>query len=291
MKKLDTGELIADEKFIREEKRKDDLINEAMNRFRAKEIYDKIAGLGYGEKDWGLLFYGEAIQEAIDIANKLIGVKIKVVENVRIETQTCTKERPVIGGVCICTERCQSLCATIGWVANKPGSSRGIVTVEHAVYVDDWVANNTCNVNDRIATVETAINNVYVDASYSPLNDGIDGSPSIKNLGSVVAWFGYYSVPVPLDVSFNGYGSGGRVNTEVIYKGAYGGKSQQIVIEPVTEGGDSGAAYANYNSDTGKWVLVGLHRAKALVNGNPLYSIGSAVDNVNSYTSTYPYLD
>ena len=95
---------------------------------------------------------------------------------------------------------------------------------------------------------------------------------------------------MPLDVSFNGYGSGGRVNTEVIYKGAYGGKSQQIVIEPDTQGGDSGAAYANYNSDTGGWVLVGLHRVRLVVNSTPLMSIGSAIDHVNSYTSTYPYL-
>ena len=69
---------------------------------------------------------------------------------------------------------------------------------------------------DRIATTESALNDSYVDASYSPFNAGIDGLPSIKNLGNVVAWYGYYSVPIPLWVSFNGWGSGGRVNTEVI---------------------------------------------------------------------------
>jgi hypothetical protein len=262
-----------------------------MNRFRTEGIYDEIAGLGYKEKDWELLFYGGAIQKAINIANEFIRVKINIIENVKVEKQTCTKERPLIAGVCICTERCGSLCATIGWVANKHGSSRGIITVEHAVEENDWVANNSRDVNNRIASVETAINNSYVDASYSPFNNGIDGSPSIKNLGNIVAWFGYSSVPVPLDVSFNGYGSGGRVNTNVIAKGTYAGKYQQIVIDPDTVGGDSGAAYANYNSDTGKWVLVGLHRVRLIVNNTPLYSVGSSIDNVNSYTSTYPYLD
>ena len=76
MKRLDTGEMVADEEFIIEENRKNAMINEVLNRLRARDLFDKIAGLGYGEKDWELLFYGEATQEAIDIASNIIGIKL-----------------------------------------------------------------------------------------------------------------------------------------------------------------------------------------------------------------------
>lgn len=293
MRRLETGELRADDEFILEEQRKTALIDEAFNRFRGKVIASKIAGLTYGQDDWELMFYDKAIKEAIDIANELTKIKVKVIENVVVQLQVCTRERPLIGGICLGSQRCQNAgacpCATIGWVANKPGFSRGIVTVEHAVNVNEWVSNNQCIIADRMATTETTVNDNFVDASYSHFNAGIDGSPSIKNLGDVIGWFGYDSVLIPLNVSFNGFG-GARVNTQVTRKGNFAGKSRQIVIQPVTQGGDSGTAYANFNPDTGGWVLVGLHRAMITVNGVPFESGGSAIDEVNTRTGTYPYL-
>jgi hypothetical protein len=289
MKRSDTGEIFSDERIIEEEMRKDDLVRKVMDNMRYNYLDDKIAGFGYGIRGWELHFYGDAVEEAIEIANELIGTNISTIfENVIFKDQS--RERPVIGGIEIVTEG--NCWATIGWVANKrDSSSRGIVTVEHAVVVNGWIANNTSSVSDRIAVTESAFNNSFIDASYSPFNSGIDGSPSIKNLGNVVAWMGYNSVYTGMSISFNGYGSGGRVNTQVINKGYYGEKYRQVVIEPVTTGGDSGAAYANYNSDTGCWVLIGLHRTREyLSGGTQLRSIGSCAEDVNDYTVTYPYL-
>jgi len=42
--------------------------------------------------------------------------------------------------------------------------------------------------------------------------------------------------------------------------------------------------------DSGCWILAGLHHSKITVNGVPTMSMGSAVDYVNDYTDTYPYL-
>jgi hypothetical protein len=291
MKRLDTGEFVADDEVIQENKRRYALVEKVMDNMKYNCLDDQIAGFGYGIYGWELHFYGDAVKAAIEIANEIIGKKVDVIfEKVKFIEQW--RERPVIGGIEVCTERAQYKCATIGWIANKRDTlTRGIITVEHAVSVNGWVSNDTCSTSDRIAITQCAYNGSFVDASYSPFNAGIDGSPSIKNLGSVVGWFGFDSVSEGMNVSFNGYGSGGRVNTQVIATGIWGQKHQQIVINPVTTSGDSGAAYAHYYSDMGGWILVGLHRIREeLEDGTLLRSIGSSAQYVNEATYTYPHL-
>ena len=73
-------------------------------------------------------------------------------------------------------------CATIGWVANKPNVSSGIITVEHAVNLNDPIWNTQCIASDRIATATTKVNDSTVDTAYCTFSSGITGSPSIKNL-------------------------------------------------------------------------------------------------------------
>jgi hypothetical protein len=228
MKRSDTGEIFSDERIIEEEMRKDDLVRKVMDNMRYNYLDDKIAGFGYGIRGWELHFYGDAVEEAIEIANELIGTKISTIfKNVIFKDQS--RERPVIGGIEIVTEG--NCWATIGWVANKrDSSSRGIVTVEHAVIVNGWVDNYSSNPSDRIARTESAFNNSYVDASYSPFVYGIDGSPSIKNIGNVIGWMGYYSVQEGMNVSFNGWGSGGRRDTVVIDKGTRGENFTKSVL-------------------------------------------------------------
>jgi hypothetical protein len=296
MKRLDTGEFVADDDVIREEKRKDALIKEVIGDLKYLCLDDQVAGLCHGLNGWTLDFYGNAIEKAIDITNKILGTKVNVNENVKVKETVHWRERPVIGGIDIATERSNGLtCGTIGWVANKAdSSSRGIITVEHAVIVNGWVNNYSSNPSDRIARTESAFNNSYVDASYSPFVYGIDGSPSIKNIGNVIGWMGYYSVQEGMNVSFNGWGSGGRRDTVVIDKGTRGGKLHQICIEQELLEGDSGSACVNYNPDTGNWVLVCLNRIQLylVINGVevPYMGIGSSIDSVNNYTDTYPYL-
>ena len=232
MKRLDTGEFVADEEFIREEKHNDALIREVIGDLKYLCLDDQIAGLCYGINGWKLMFYGNAIEKTIDITNKILETKVKVIENVKVK-ETVWRERPVMGGIDIYTGRDGLTSGTIGWVANKSdSSSRGIITVEHAVVVNGWVNNDSELPSNRIATTEIAVNNVFVDASYSPFDTGIDGSPYIKNLGNIVGWLGWLSIPrVGFPVSFNGLGSGGRRDTVTVDKGYIADKYQQIAIE------------------------------------------------------------
>jgi uncharacterized protein YcfJ len=228
-------------------------INEVFESLRARRIDDKVAGLAYGEKEFELMFYGQAVQECIDISRRMIKAPIKIVERVKVELQTCTRERPVIGGTCMGSQRRGSICATIGWVANKLLVSRGIITVAHAVNQNDFINNNLYIESDKIARANTIIDDSYVDTAYCLFLQNIYAAPAIKNLGFVVAWMGYYSVPIVLSISFiSGYGLCRRKDTRVIAKGYLAGKYNQVAVEPITVGGDSGAAYANYNPDTGK---------------------------------------
>ena len=296
MKRLDTGEFVADDDFIREELHKEVLIKEVISDLKYLCLDDQIAGLCHGINGWTLDFYGNAVEKAIDITNKILEAKVNVHENVKIK-QTLWRERPVIGGIDIATQRSGGFtCGTIGWVANKSdSSSRGIVTVEHAVSVNGWVNNYSSSPIDRIAVTESAYNNAWVDASYSPFSYGIDGLPSIKNIGNIVGWVDYASVPMGMYVSFNGYGAGGRRDTVVIDKGFRGGKLRQICFEQEVLEGDSGSACVNYNPDTGGWVLICLNWGAIGVeypdgSYTHLYSLGSCIGKVNEYTDTYPYL-